>query len=86
MHHIISPGASVRACMGEGVGGGGGGVWRERAVMRYGSEDIIEENNNFLPKFSHPLYSMNNFMTNKSMLPQDGAQVFPYRGWLAIMW
>ena len=26
----------------------------------------------------HPLYSMNNFVTNKSKLPQDGAQVFPY--------
>ena len=25
-------------------------------------------------------------MTNKSKLPQDGAQVFPYMGWLAIMW
>ena len=27
----------------------------------------------------HPLYSMNNFVTNKSKLPQDGAQV-PYKG------
>ena len=26
------------------------------------------------------LYSMNNFVTNKSKLPQDGAQVFPYMG------
>ena len=34
----------------------------------------------------HPLHSMNNFVTNKSKLPQDGAQVFPYMGWLAIMW
>ena len=34
----------------------------------------------------HPLYSMNNFVKNKSKLPQDGAQVFPYMGWLAIMW
>ena len=25
----------------------------------------------------HPLYSMNKFVTNKSKLPQDGAQVFP---------
>ena len=25
----------------------------------------------------HPLYSMNNLVTNKSKLPQDGAQVFP---------
>ena len=24
----------------------------------------------------HPLYSMNNFVTNKSKLSQDGAQVF----------
>ena len=28
----------------------------------------------------HPLYSMNKFMTNKSKLPQDGTQVFPYMG------
>ena len=28
----------------------------------------------------HPLYCMNNFVTNKSKLPQDGAQVFPYMG------
>ena len=28
----------------------------------------------------HPLYSMNNFVTNKSKLPQDGAQVFSYMG------
>ena len=27
-----------------------------------------------------PLYSMNIFVTNKSKLPQDGAQVFPYMG------
>ena len=26
----------------------------------------------------HPLYTMNNFVTNKSKSPQDGAQVFPY--------
>ena len=28
----------------------------------------------------HLLYSMNNFVTNKPKLPQDGAQVFPYMG------
>ena len=28
----------------------------------------------------HSLYSMNKFVTNKSKLPQDGAQVFPYIG------
>ena len=28
----------------------------------------------------HLLYSMNKFVTNKSKLPQDGAQVFPYMG------
>ena len=28
----------------------------------------------------HPLYSMNKFVTNKSKLPQDGAQVSPYMG------
>ena len=26
------------------------------------------------------VYSMNKFVTNKSKLPQDGAQVFPYMG------
>ena len=26
----------------------------------------------------HSLYSMNKFVTNKSKLPHDGAQVFPY--------
>ena len=33
----------------------------------------------------HPLCSMNKFVTNKSKLPQDGGQVFPYMGCLAIM-
>ena len=28
----------------------------------------------------HLLYSLNKFVTNKSKLPQDGAQVFPYMG------
>ena len=28
----------------------------------------------------HPVYGMNNFVTNKSKLPQDGAQLFPYMG------
>ena len=28
----------------------------------------------------HPLYSMNKFVTNKSKVTQDGAQVFPYMG------
>ena len=28
----------------------------------------------------HPLYSMTKFVTNKSKLPQDGTQVFPYMG------
>ena len=29
----------------------------------------------------HPLYyTMNKFVTNKSKLPHDGAQVFPYMG------
>ena len=28
----------------------------------------------------HPIYSMNNFVTNKSKLPQDLAQLFPYMG------
>ena len=40
----------------------------------------------YLKVIYHPLYSMNNFVTNKSKLPQDGAQVFSYMGWLAIMW
>ena len=40
----------------------------------------------FLKVIYHPLYSMNNFVTNKLKLPQDGTQVFSYMGWLAIMW
>ena len=35
---------------------------------------------NNLKVIYHPLYSMNNFVTNKSKLPQDGAEVFPYMG------
>ena len=35
---------------------------------------------NALKGIYHPLYSMNKFVTNKSKLPQDGAQVFPYMG------
>ena len=38
------------------------------------SEDCI------LKVIYHLLYSINNFVTNKSKLPQDGAQVFPYMG------
>ena len=37
----------------------------------------------FVPQLNvifYPLYSMNTFVTNKSKLPQDGAQVFPYMG------
>ena len=34
----------------------------------------------------HPVYSMNNFVTSKSMLPEDGAQLIPYIVWLTIMW
>ena len=36
----------------------------------------------------HPLYSMNNFVTSKSKLPQDGAQVFPSGviGYHVILW
>ena len=33
----------------------------------------------------HPLKSMNKFVTNKSKLTQDGVQVFPSMGLLAIM-
>ena len=38
------------------------------------------ENKTKLKVTYHPLYSMNKFVTNKSKLPQDGAQVFPYMG------
>ena len=34
----------------------------------------------FLKVIYYPSYSMNKFVTNKSKLPQDGAQVFPYMG------
>ena len=32
----------------------------------------------YLKVIYHPLYSMNKFVTTKSKLPQDGAQVFSY--------
>ena len=47
----------------------------------YGCTTII----NILKVIYHPLYSMNNFVPDKSKLPQDGAQVFTYMGSLAIM-
>ena len=43
-------------------------LWRERYAL--------------LKVIYHPLHSMNKFVTNKSKLPQGGAQVFPY---MAIM-
>ena len=55
---------------------------------RYTASETVcgpTENRLFLKVIYHPLYSMNNFVTNKSKLPQDGAQVFPYMGWLVIM-
>ena len=60
--------------MGQGGGGlepcnawrGGGGGYRKRLVSQ--------------PVYSKVIHSMNNFVTNKSKLPQDGAQVFPYMG------
>ena len=48
--------------------------------------DLTFANIDVLKVIYHPLYSMNKFVTNKSELSQDGAQVFPYMGWLAIMW
>ena len=41
---------------------------------------IVEKNDkdNDLNVIYHLLHSMNTFVTNKSKLPQDGAQVFPY--------
>ena len=34
----------------------------------------------YLKVIYHTLYSRNNFVTNKSKLPQNRAQVFPYMG------
>ena len=48
--------------------------------------DNCVHNHVHLKVIYHPLYSMNKFVKDKSKLPQDGAQVFPYMGWLAIMW
>ena len=39
-----------------------------------------ELDSSILEVIDHALYSMNKFVTNKSKLPQDGAQVFSYRG------
>ena len=43
-------------------------------------ENIYDSRINLLKVIYHPLYSMNNFVTNQSKLSQDGAQVFPYMG------
>ena len=40
----------------------------------------VNHGHSVLKVIYHPLYSMNKFVTNKSKLPQDGAQVFPYMG------
>ena len=61
-----------------GAGGGGGlelcNAWRGGYRKRLVSQPV------YLTVIYHPLYSMNNFVTNKSKLPQDGAQVFPFMG------
>ena len=46
-------------------------------VMFEGHRSIIIA---ILKVIYHPLYSMNNFVTNKSKLPRDGAQVLLYMG------
>ena len=55
-------------------------------VFQHGGDEHAESDLDLLKVIYHPLHSMNYFVTNKSKLPQDGAQVFPYMGWLAIMW
>ena len=42
--------------------------------------NMLVEKNAHLKVTYHPVYSMNNFVTNKSKMPQDGAQLFPYMG------
>ena len=44
--------------------------------------DVTIQDINFytLKVIYHPIYNMNNFVTNQSKLPQDGAQVFLYMG------
>ena len=46
----------------------------ELTALKHDGYDVL------LKVIYHPLYGMNNFVTNKSKLPQDGAQVFPYMG------
>ena len=41
---------------------------------------LINGHYDILKVIYHPLDSMNNFVTNKSKLTQDGAQVFRYMG------
>ena len=52
-------------------------------VSRAISEDKIDvglESKGILKVTYHLLYSMNTFVTNKSKLPEDGAQVFTHMG------
>ena len=51
-----------------------------------GRETVMRRLTMLLKVTYHPLYSLNKFVTNKSKLPPDRAQVFPYMEWLAIMW
>ena len=60
---------------------------RERIIIRSdiiilipGDVRGVAGNFKVLKVIYHPLYSMNKFVTNKSKLPQDEAQVFPYMG------
>ena len=41
---------------------------------------LINGHYDILKVIYHHLYSMNNFVTNKSKLTQDGAQLLPYMG------
>ena len=57
-----------------------------RKRRRYSDKKTSDKNRKEDLKVAyHPLYSLNKFASNKSKLPQDGAQVFPYLGGFAIM-
>ena len=55
-------------------------IARELIESRDARSTTLTSGETMLKVIYHPLYRMNKFVTNKSKLPQDGAQLFPYMG------
>ena len=55
-------------------------LMRNMAVIHPQKKTFIPPGQTLLKVTYHPIYSMNNCVTNKAKLPLDGAQLFPYMG------